>query len=531
MATKRVLMIGLDGATFTLLRPMSQEGLLPFVTSMIRSGTAAQLMSTRNPLTPPAWTSMVTGVSPEAHGIYDFLRPTFMDDGSVYMNINDRRENRAESVFGMVSRAGLRATALNFFGFAPPPEGINGYTAAGFVPWKHLRHAMQPKDLFPKLKASTKYDWRHLAMDIGEEKKSVQGISQDENEDWIALQTARDAAWTEVTCELMGEDRTELTAVVLDGPDKMQHLFWRYLDESIDVSSEGARAGEVRAMCMGFYRRMDDNIRRMVEAAGPETNVIITSDHGFGPTSEIVFINEWLARHGYLTWADTAEDEEGTRLTADRLREHMGMIDWKRTTAFSPTPSSNAIFLKPEVGNGYGVSPDNYLQTVLKLRDELLEWRDPATGTPVVVGVELNKLRGKPYIGSCPDLTLTLRDGGFVSILAAKEVVAPRPVIEGTHRPEGIFVGYGPAFRKGEQIDPLDLLDMTPLMLTLLGLSVPRDLEGRVPIEALEPGVVVPQRGGATQAPGETASEGRSEPSAEEREALLSQMKKLGYMD
>lgn len=46
-------MIGLDGATFSLLSPLSQEGHLPFLTSLIRKGTVAQLMSTRNPLTPP----------------------------------------------------------------------------------------------------------------------------------------------------------------------------------------------------------------------------------------------------------------------------------------------------------------------------------------------------------------------------------------------------------------------------------------------------------------------------------------------
>ena len=72
---KRVLMIGLDGATFSLLRPLSQAGVLPFLTGLIRGGTAARLISTRNPLTPPAWTSMTTGRPPEVHGIYDFMRP------------------------------------------------------------------------------------------------------------------------------------------------------------------------------------------------------------------------------------------------------------------------------------------------------------------------------------------------------------------------------------------------------------------------------------------------------------------------
>ncbi len=522
-------MIGLDGATFSLLRPLSQQGVLPFLTGLIRQGTIATLMSTRNPLTPPAWTSMTTGRSPEVHGIYDFLRPSYLDDGGVYLKVNDRRDNRAESIFSMVGRAGLRATALNFYGYAPAPA-IEGYVVSGFVPWKHLRHGIHPPELFPRLKAAENFDYRDLGMDIGEEKKVVQGLAADEHEEWIELQNVRDAAWTEVTCRLMAEDRTELTALVLDGPDKIQHLFWRYLDPDGYAGPPGPETDKVRALATNFYARMDDNVRRMVELAGPETNVIITSDHGFGPTTEIFYVNQWLAEKGYLIWGKSLAADEKGQLTPDKIRDHLGMVDWRRTVAFCPTPSSNAIYIKPDPGNGIGVQPENYLDFALKLRAELLDWRDPATGTPVIVRAEMNKMRGQSFAEPCPDITLTLRDGGFVSILASDTIVKSRALADGTHRPEGIFIGYGPAFRRDEQIDPLSLLDMTPLMLTLLGLPVPRDLEGRVPVEALEPDVVTTGRGGATQTVS-AAGQDHEEVSEEDRQILLRQMQKLGYMD
>lgn len=527
--SKRVLMIGLDGATFALLRPLSRAGVLPYLTGLIRNGTIAELMSTRNPLTPPAWTSMTTGRSPEVHGIYDFLRPAYLEDGGVYLKVNDRRDNRAESIFSMVSRAGRRATALNFYGYAPAPQ-IDGYVVSGFVPWKHLRHGIHPPELFPKLKAAENFDYRDLGMDIGEEKKVVQGLDADEHEEWIELQNVRDAAWTEVTCRLMAEDRTDLTALVLDGPDKIQHLFWRYLDPDGHAGEPGPQTDRIRELATGFYARMDENIRRMVELAGPETNVIIVSDHGFGPTDEIVYINQWLSEKGYLTWSRSSVTDNKGQLTADKIRDHLDMVDWRKTVAFCPTPSSNAIYIKPDPGNGIGVKPENYLDFALKLRAELLEWRDPANGKPVIAGAELNKMRGTSFAEPCPDITLKLRDGGFVSILASDAAVKPRPLADGTHRPEGIFIGYGPAFRRGEQLDPLNLLDMTPLMLTLLGMPVPRDLEGRVPVEALESDVVSTGLGGATQTVS-AAGQDHEEPSEEERQALLRQMQKLGYMD
>jgi predicted AlkP superfamily phosphohydrolase/phosphomutase len=525
--SKRVLMIGLDGATFSLLRPLSEQGVIPYLTSIIRQGTVAQLMSTRNPLTPPAWTSMTTGVSPERHGIYDFLRPAYLDDGGVYLKVNDRRLNRAETIFSMVNRHAKRGTALNFYGYAPAPE-VDGYVISGFVPWKHLRHGIHPPALFDKLRASKDFDYRDLGMDIGEEKKVVQGLDADEHEEWIELQNVRDEAWTKITCQMMEEDRTELTAVVLDGPDKIQHLFWRYVDPESYAGEPGAETDKIRRLATDFYARMDKNIQKMIETAGPDTNVIIVSDHGFGPTTEIFYVNEWLARHGYLKWTDNAQGDAKGQLTSDKIRDHLGMVDWRKSTAFCPTPSSNAIYLKPDMGNGIGVTPDTYMEVALKLRQELLEWKDPKTGTPVVVGADMNKMRGTGWVDPCPDITLKLRDGGFVSILASEDVVVQRALADGTHRPEGIFIGYGPDFRRDETLDPLNILDMTPLMLALLGLPVPRDLEGRVPLEALEPGFAT-SSGGQTQSAPEVRTE--EEVSDEDRETLLRQMKKLGYMD
>jgi predicted AlkP superfamily phosphohydrolase/phosphomutase len=522
-----VLMIGLDGATFTLLRRFCDEGVTPYLNSLIENGSHGGLMSTRNPLTPPAWTSIMSGRSPEAHGIYDFLRPAFLPDGSVYLKVNDSRYNHVENIMSMLNRGGLRATTLNFYGMSPAPK-IDGYVVSGFVPWKYLRQGMHPASLFDELKAMDTFDYKLLGMDIGEEKKCVQGLHDGEHDEWIALQNVRDKAWSDVTCMMMEKDRTEFTAVVLDGPDKIQHLFWRFLDLDYARDDDDEWVRDMRAQATDFYRRMDENIRQMVETAGPDTDVVIMSDHGFGPTTEIVYINEWLSRNGYLTWSDVAESDDLGQLTAEKIRDHLGMIDWKKTKAFSPTPSSNAIYLKQDFGNGVGVREEDYMEFCLKLKSELLEITDPVSGEKIVTSVDLNKMRGTGFVEPCPDLTLHLRDGGFVSILHSDEVLKAREHPDGTHRPEGVFIGVGPSFEKGKAIEPLSLLDMTPLMLTLLDQPVPDDLEGRVPTEVLRGDREV------RHAPSTTAvdtSEEDGEPTEEERQALLKQMKVLGYMD
>jgi len=126
---------------------------------------------------------------------------------------------------------------------------------------------------------------------------------------------------------------------------------------------------------------------------------------------------------------------------------------------------------------------------------------------------------------------LRLRDGGFVSILKSENVVVPREHPDGTHRPNGIFIACGPDIRQGLAVEPLNLLDITPLLLHLLGLPVPEDLEGRVPAEILsaDAGSRRVEQGATTAAVQSKST--RKEPTAEEREALLKQMKILGYMD
>ncbi|MFQ5677390.1 MAG: alkaline phosphatase family protein, partial [bacterium] len=69
----KTLLLGLDGATFALLDSLMDEGTMPFLKELVERGVRANLMSTANPLTPPAWTSMTTGRSPGNHGIFDFL--------------------------------------------------------------------------------------------------------------------------------------------------------------------------------------------------------------------------------------------------------------------------------------------------------------------------------------------------------------------------------------------------------------------------------------------------------------------------
>ena len=68
------MLIGLDGATFSVLDPLLERGVMPFLRAFTASGVRAPHRSVIPPLTPPAWTSLMTGKRPGRHGVFDFFQ-------------------------------------------------------------------------------------------------------------------------------------------------------------------------------------------------------------------------------------------------------------------------------------------------------------------------------------------------------------------------------------------------------------------------------------------------------------------------
>src|SRR3954470_5946186 len=107
-----VLLIGLDGATFDILDPLIDEGRMPVLAELIDSGVRATLRSTVPALTPPAWTSLVTGRGPGAHGIFDFFRKD--DEASPLFRFLTSHDVACPTMWSLASSESLRSTVLNF---------------------------------------------------------------------------------------------------------------------------------------------------------------------------------------------------------------------------------------------------------------------------------------------------------------------------------------------------------------------------------------------------------------------------------
>ena len=99
----RTLLIGLDGATFSILDPLMDSGGMPNLKRLVESGVRAELNSVIPALTPPAWTSLMTGRSPGNHGIFDFLRFE-LRSGSRQLRVLDSDDVAVPTVWSLLAR-------------------------------------------------------------------------------------------------------------------------------------------------------------------------------------------------------------------------------------------------------------------------------------------------------------------------------------------------------------------------------------------------------------------------------------------
>ena len=529
-----VVLIGLDGATFAVLDPMMRDGVMPFLRDWSAGGVRAVLGSTAHPLTPIAWTTLMTGRHPGNHGVFDFVRVTTEGSQPSYV-LGTSADVRVETLWAIASRHGRRVSCLNFPCMFPPPA-LNGFVVPGFVPWRYLSRAVHPRDLYPRLKRLPGFDAKGLALDWDIERKALQGLPESEFEDWIRFHTDREAQWFSIAQFLMREEPCDLTAILFDGVDKLQHLCYHLLDPTLASRYTSQWAQRVRGLCLDYFRQLDRFLEAIVAAAGPGARVFMASDHGFRAAGEQIFYaNVWLEQQGHFGWRDgTTIDHEG-RLSLDGHAGPEAFIDWSRTVAFALTASSNAIWIRRGRNGHDGVSDEEYPRLRQQLIDGLKMLTDPATGERIVERV-MTREEAFPgaAVDAAPDLTLVLRDYSFLSVLRADAVLRNRRLPYGTHHPDGIFMATGPGIRQQAELAPFSIVDITPTLLYALDLPLPSDLDGGVTTAAFEASwaeahPVRHEQGVAAALPTEPGA--ASVLGTEGEQEVLRRLKALGYLD
>ena len=530
---KRTVLLGWDGATFHILEAMMENGTMPYLKQLMGSAARAELRSVVPALTPPAWTTVITGRSPGYHGIMNFMQPE--TPNARILKLISSRDVAVETIYSILNRHGMRAGSLNFPAMSPAPK-IDGYVMPGWITWRWMRRNSHPDDLMDRLKQIPGFELKKLTIQFEEVEKAIEGCKPEEYESWITQHIEREQQWFRILAHQMKHDPCQLTSIVMDGVDHLQHLCWQFLDPDHIPQHPEPWEARVIQLCQDYFREIDRFLSEIVALAGPDATIFIISDHGFGGGDEILYINTWLEQQGYLRWKEDIIRDTAVLLSEKGPNVGLNAIDWAHTKAYASTAASYGIFIPiAEEHGGEGVPRQEYesfrQELIMALRERCV---DP-NGEPIVTGIWTKEAAfSGPRMEIAPDLTLALRRQGFISVRPTGAYYQKREHVFGNHAPEGVFIAMGPGIRQGVSLSQLSLLDIAPLILHSLDIPIPEDLEGYVPSELYDPAFLQahPVRyGEPTQTPAHLSTSDKPSSDADDEQEILTRLKALGYIE
>ena len=218
---RRVLIIGLDGATFDVLNPLIAEGKLPHLAGVVRDGASGILRSTIPPITPAAWTTFLTGKLPGAHGIIDFER---YDVHAHRLCFNSTRcLDHVRNLWQILGDHGLKVGSVNV-PMTYPPTPVNGFLVSGFETPGPEAEFVYP----PTMREEILRRWPDPTLKASWKRKTFGGIRVfQRNLDYVSRSFRQGADMSMFLGDRFGWDAL---MVVFKLTDNLQHKTWKYID-------------------------------------------------------------------------------------------------------------------------------------------------------------------------------------------------------------------------------------------------------------------------------------------------------------
>lgn len=475
---RKVVVIGIDGATWDLIKPWAESGELPTFKKLMDEGVWGDLESTIPPVTGPAWVSFSTGKNPGKHGIFDFV---YLKNGN--LKLHTSRDIKSLTFYDILSREGFENDIIGLPLSFPPMDGFREVMVSDFLYFQ--------KDVIPDSKKEYLKNYK-VCSDFS---KKGDDLLED------IIETAR--LRVDSAKELFVNESGDFYFVLFKETDDVSHTFWKEIKKNTKL---GKKAKEI------FYIA-DEFLSWILEQMDENSVLIVMSDHGFGDYPYRININKLLAGMGYLTF-ETKERESDESISQRAMNHHNCIkhvklpkvvysvsknslvkpiarrvfkllfknktpglvkgIDFSNSSAFVPTTESFGIYISKKFTEKEKIK-FNLFESLKSLE---------YNGCRVINRVFMNnQIYSGPYLRRGPDIIFLTNN--FVVGVKDSNTLFDIHEQGSYHELTGIFLAYGKCIRKGKKLDA-KIYDIAPTILHIFGLPIPEDMDGKVLTEIFE---------------------------------------------
>lgn len=547
----KVLVIGIDGATFDIIKPLAEEGYLPNLKKLIEDGVVGELKSTIPPVTVPAVPSFITGKNPGKHGMFAFTR---RKKDSYEQEIVSTKDRATEPIWSILNRYNKKVGVF-LVPFTYPPDAVDGFMITGFGS-ENLEKSFYPRELRIELKRYVEgYDETFEKI----REMELKGNKLEYLKKYLGKLTETSIKLLKY---LINNKEWNVLIVWFDECEKAHHYAWKYSDPRFPhYYTMGAE--EYRDCIRMTYQKIDWAIGELIKEVGDNTDIIIMSDHGFGAIykpSQFYHINEWLFSKGFLKTKKRKLVKSRYELIMKIINKlklsailrkifptkflskitksgiELSDIDWSKTVAYS-LGNIAFIYINLEGREPKGiVKKEDYDKVRDEIIQELYNIKDPNTGEKIIDRVyRKEEIYSGKEIDKAPDLVVMSKE--LPTKIKKGRIVMPdgakpsQDLITIMHKLHGILIFRGPSFKTKKRIKNAEIVDLAPTILYLQNVPIPEDMDGKILKEAIRDNVL--KRYKVKYVKNEKKdikSMQKDVYSKEETEKIKERLKKLGYL-